>query len=119
MDREIRLLSLAAFAAAILSPALAAAQAPPHDKLPMTPPKAEQIDPKACGHDAATVGEGGVDMRKQPGTTLSDKLAQSNGVICPPAGVDPEIHEPAPPGGTMPVIPPPGSPGGNPNVQPK
>ena len=58
-------------------------------------------------------------MQKQPGDTLSDKLAQSGGVICPPAGVDPEIHEPTPPGGPMPVIPPPGSPGGDPSVQPK
>ena len=85
MDREIRLLSLAVFAAAILSPVLAAAQAPPRDNLPVTPPKAEQIDPKACGHGTATVGQGGIDVSKQPGTTLSDKLAQSNGVICPPA----------------------------------
>jgi len=118
MDRDIRLLGLAAFAAAILSPVLAAAQAPP----PSAPavPKAEQTDPKACANAHATVGEGGsIDVRPQPGATLSDKLAQSNGVICPPAGVDPEIREPTPPGGSMKVIPPPGTPGGNPNVQPK
>ena len=50
---------------------------------------------------------------------LSDKLAQSGGVICPPSTGDPDIKAPTPKGGTMPVIPPPGSPGGNPNVQPK
>lgn len=50
---------------------------------------------------------------------LSDKLAQSKGVICPPAGVDPEMQVAPPSGGRLKVIPPPGTPGGNPNVQPK
>ncbi len=50
---------------------------------------------------------------------LSEKLADTNGILCPPAGVDPEMHAPTPQGGTMPVIPPPGSPGGDPNVIPK
>lgn len=50
---------------------------------------------------------------------LSDQLAQSNGVICPPAGIDAEMRQPPPEGGVIQVIPPPGSPGGNPNVQPK
>ena len=50
--------------------------------------------------------------------TLSEKLGQSNGVICPP-DVDSEMTKPAPDAGKTPVIPPPGSPGGNPNVQPK
>jgi hypothetical protein len=49
---------------------------------------------------------------------LSDKLSQSNGVICPP-NVDPDIRAPTPQGGPMPVIPPPGSPGGDQKVQPK
>lgn len=50
---------------------------------------------------------------------LSDKLAQSKGVICPPAGVDREMQVTPPGGGHLKVIPPPGSPGGDPNVQPK
>jgi hypothetical protein len=50
---------------------------------------------------------------------LSDKLARSKGVICPPAGVDREIQVTPPSGGHLKVIPPPGSPGGDPNVQPK
>jgi hypothetical protein len=57
----------------------------------------------------------------QPGgssKTLSDKLDQGAGVICPP-NVDPGMKAPAPETGKMPVIPPPGSPGGDPNVQPK
>jgi hypothetical protein len=59
--------------------------------------------------------------RSEPGDsskTLSDKLAQGGGVICPP-NVDPGIKVPAPETGKMPVIPPPGSPGGDPNVKPK
>jgi hypothetical protein len=50
---------------------------------------------------------------------LGDKLAKSDGVLCPPAGVDPEIRAPTPDTGNTPVIPPPGSPGGDPNVRPK
>jgi hypothetical protein len=46
--------------------------------------------------------------------------AASQGVIRPPARVDPGIRR-KPPAvqGVMPVIPPPGSPGGNPHVKPK
>ncbi len=50
---------------------------------------------------------------------LSDKLAKSDGVLCPPGGVDTEMHVPTPNAGTTPVIPPPGSPGGDPSVRPK
>jgi len=52
-------------------------------------------------------------------TNLSDKLAQSRGVICPPTSIDPEIRKTPPAGGSIEVVPPPGSPGGNPNLQPK
>ena len=50
---------------------------------------------------------------------LSDKLAQSKGIICPPAGVDREMQVTPPGGGQLKVVPPPGTPGGDPNVQPK
>ena len=50
--------------------------------------------------------------------SLSDKLDQGGGVICPP-NVDPDMKTPAPDTGKMPVIPPPGSPGGDPKIQPK
>jgi len=50
---------------------------------------------------------------------LGDKLAKSDGVLCPPAGIDPEIRAPTPEGGNTPVIPPPGSPGGDSSVRPK
>jgi hypothetical protein len=49
---------------------------------------------------------------------LSNKLSQSNGVICPP-DVDQGMKAPTPNTGKMPVIPPPGSPGGDQSVQPK
>jgi hypothetical protein len=66
------------------------------------------MDPKACS-DAADGGSS---------QSLSNRLGQSNGVLCPP-NVDPGMNTPASDTGKMPVIPPPGSPGGNPNVQPK
>lgn len=50
---------------------------------------------------------------------LSDKLAKTDGVLCPPGGVDTEMHVPTPNAGTTPVIPPPGSPGGDQTVRPK
>jgi hypothetical protein len=115
MDRNIPIAAVAVLVA--LLPALAVAQAPPQSKSPAAPEK-EVRDPDACAH--STVGEGtGVEVKKPDDKSLSDKLAQSKGVICPPDQVDPAMNRPAPGGGTMPVIPPPGSPGGDPNVQPK
>ena len=55
----------------------------------------------------------------QANEALGDKLAKSDGVLCPPAGVDPEMRAPTPDAGNTPVIPPPGSPGGDPTVRPK
>ncbi len=119
MDRNIRLIGLAALTAAILTPVLAGAQAPPTSKTPVAP-KSEQLDPKACADQRETLGQGGnSDMGKAGDKSLSDRLARSDGVICPPSHVDPEIAQPTPPGGPMPVIPPPGSPGGDQSVRPK
>jgi hypothetical protein len=53
------------------------------------------------------------------GSTLSDQLSQSKGVICPPAGIEPGISVPPSGEGRTPVIPPPGTPGGDPSIQPK
>ena len=120
MNCSIRSCSLALLAAVLLLPASAAAQQPPQAKAPVVPKTEHRDDPRACAHERATVGEGGgINVEKKPDQTLSDRLAQSNGVICPPPHVDPDIKAPTPEGGTMPVIPPPGSPGGNPQVQPK
>ena len=70
---------------------------------PQTP---QNVSPTACADSGGSSGD------------LSNKLSQSNGVICPP-DVDPAMKAPTPNAGKMPVIPPPGSPGGSQNVQPK
>ncbi|HET7888139.1 MAG TPA: hypothetical protein VFL62_18105 [Bradyrhizobium sp.] len=99
----------------------AAAQAPP---TATTPPPPTAI---AAADDCAPTAKPAVPRpNREPGTTtgqaaepLGDKLARSDGVLCPPPGVDPEIRAPTPDAGNTPVIPPPGSPGGNPDVRPK
>jgi hypothetical protein len=66
-----------------------------------------QRDPNAS--EGKTVG--------QANEALGDKLAKSNGVLCPPTDVDPEMRAPAPETGDKPEIRPPGS--GNPGPEPK
>ncbi len=78
---------------------------------------------RACAQDRATVGSGG-DLAMKDGKdgqpqNLSDKLAKSGGIICPPAGIDADIKAPTPEGGKLQVIPPPGTPQNQPHVQPK
>jgi hypothetical protein len=63
-------------------------------------------DPKSCANNSGSSGD------------LSNKLSQSNGVICPP-DIDQGMKAPTPDTGKMPVIPPPGSPGGDQSVEPK
>jgi hypothetical protein len=96
----------------------ALAQAPPPNK-PAVTPTIEHNNPDPCVNAPSTVGQGGdVDDKTPHAKSLSEKLARSNGVICPPPRVDPAIKQPAPPGGIMPVIPPPDTPGGA-QIQPK
>jgi hypothetical protein len=98
----------------------AAAQSPPSGKPPEAPVSPPRIDTKACADERrATIGSGDTLQAPHPDATTSDRLAQTDGVICPPPDIDPNIRAPAPGGGTTPVIPPPGSPGGDPNVKPK
>jgi hypothetical protein len=92
--------------------------APPSDPKACEPGAASRLDPPSI-RPPGTSDPG----KNNPRTTgssqnLSDTLARSDGVLCPPS-VDPGIHAPPPGGGKTPVIPPPGSPGGDPNVQPK
>jgi hypothetical protein len=61
--------------------------------------------------EGTTTGQG-----REP---LGDQLAKSDGVLCPPPGVDPQMRAPTPDAGNTPVIPPPGSPGGDPTIRPK
>jgi hypothetical protein len=105
----------------------AAAQAPPSATNP-SQPIASAPPTELAANCAPTVAEPsrGTVIVPPDGTTtgqagepLADKLSKSDGVLCPPAGVDPEIHAPTPNAGNMPVIPPPGSPGGNPDIRPK
>src|SRR3954463_6800287 len=90
------------FSAALLLPALALAQTPVKppasdtDKPAVSgkPSGDASSDPCAQGH--ATVGSGNeiVTPNAKDGKTLSDHLAQSGGVICPPPAVDPAIRAP-------------------------
>jgi hypothetical protein len=110
---------------------VAGAQAPPGPTTPparTAPPSPDRAAAANCTpmqpapHSGAPVPEG----KSSEGTTtgqraepLGDKLARSDGVLCPPPGVDPEMHAPAPDAGKTPVIPPPGSPGGDQTIRPK
>ena len=97
---------------------LPAPSQPRTDREPAPPPQQLDCPIEAAprvGPDSETRGQGTRNLDQ----SLSDKLAQSEGVICPPRGVDPAIAEPPPGGGLTPVIPPPGSPGGDPTVRPK
>jgi hypothetical protein len=111
-------------ATAILAADIASAQAPPSQNAPEQP-SATESDKRACAQPrlpAAPSQEqapGGGRSSTGEAPHLSDHLAKSDGVICPPPGIDPEIRAPAPDIGRMPVIPPPGSPGGDPSVRPK
>ena len=91
--------------------------------MPKAPPEImlkEARDPKACAPHGLTVGQNNKPQSAETtGSSLSEKLASSDGVICPPPGIDPDIRAPTPEGGRMPVMPPPGSPGGDPNIRPK
>jgi hypothetical protein len=103
---------------------VAGAQAPPGPTTPpaqTAPPSPQRATNCAPMQPAPNTGE-----KVPEGTTtgqraepLGERLARSDGVLCPPAGVDPEIHAPAPDAGKTPVIPPPGSPGGDPTIRPK
>jgi hypothetical protein len=118
---SIRILGLAIVTAALL-PELAAAQAPPATKTPRPPAATTPSQSGNCApNTAATTGQGSdVDVAKPDGSNLSEKLAQSNGVLCPPAQGDHAIEATPPPGGRTPVIKPPGTPGsGDQSVQPK
>src|SRR5262245_44523433 len=82
-------------------------------------PPASNTDPKACAPgERLQPGERGPSATTGKGDTPSDKLARTDGVICPP-NLDPQIESPPAETGKTPVVPPPGSPGGDPTVRPK
>jgi hypothetical protein len=103
----------------LISATQAFAQSPPSRSPTPAPAQPAPTDPKACAPGERLPLQDG--SSKEPVTTgeaLSDKLARTDGVICPPH-IDPEIKLPTPPGGTIQIIPAPGSPGGDPSVRPK
>src|SRR4051812_11160310 len=109
--------------ATLLIPAsgTAIAQAPPAPATPpqQTAPPSPQRSPGCAPSDRLTTGPDRTTTGHSPGPPR-DKPAKSDGVRCPPSGVDPDMHAPAPStNGAMPVIPPPGSPGGDTTVRPK
>lgn len=101
---------------------VASAQAPPAtplaDTVPPTPPRSGSCAPMQPVPPRGTIAPEGI-TTGQSNEPLGDRLAKSNGVLCPPVGVDPEMRAPTPDTGNTPVIPPPGSPGGDPDVRPK
>jgi hypothetical protein len=108
--------NIVAFVAAVSTLFIYAARA--QFDLQGTPPLlAQPPNQNACPPDARL---GARSSNETTGSrTLSDRLVESKGVICPPVGVDPGITAPPIGGGRMSVIPPPGTPGGDPSIQPK
>jgi hypothetical protein len=80
----------------------------PRDNQLACPPGVDERTAPSVGGD--TTGSSG---------NLSRQLSESEGVVCPPAGVDPGMVEQPPSSGTLRVIPPPGSPGGDQSITPK
>lgn len=104
-------LSAAALACALFAAPVLHAQT----KEPVVPsqPQTPKLDPKACTDRDRLSGDDTVetDGNAPSQENTSDKLARTDGVICPPPGLDPAIPAPGDPGASrMPVIPPP--PGG-------
>jgi hypothetical protein len=121
------------FLALLMTGEPCAAQSVPTPPTAQSVPPPPTVDPKACSDEQRlrlgngttrqpsersnqTFGEKLADPSNQ---TLSEKLERTEGVICPPPGIDPEIATAPPGGGITPVIPPPGSPGGDPTVRPR
>jgi hypothetical protein len=100
-----------------------------HAQTPTSPPAHDVAQPipehsSGCAPTQTTpqgiIAPEGTTTGQSP-APLGERLAKSDGVLCPPSNIDPQMHAPAPNDGvgSMPVIPPPGSPGGDPNVRPK
>jgi hypothetical protein len=92
---------------------------PPQQTAPPAPVQSTNCTPMPPNGSTVPESSAGSTVGRAANEPLGDKLAKSDGVMCPPSGVDPEIRAPTPDAGTTPVIPPPGSPGGDPSVRPK
>lgn len=91
---------------------------PPAQTAPPPPVRSTNCAPMPPSSQQGTASSNGATtgQRAEP---LSDTLARADGVLCPPAGIDPEIRAPTPETGNTPVITPPVSPGGDSTVRPK
>src|SRR6187200_2145431 len=86
---------------AVLVPALSQAQSPQVSPLPKVPPEImakETPDPRACQQQELNAGKGNKPRSETTGTSLSEQLTRSDGVICPPSGVDADIKALTPEG---------------------
>jgi hypothetical protein len=110
---------LLATASAAVAQAPPSPATPPANTAPPSPERAVNCAPMQPKPNAGATVPNGTTTTGQRAEPLGDKLARSDGVLCPPPGVDPEMHAPAPDAGKTPVIPPPGSPGGDPTIRPK
>ena len=102
-----RICTIAAAVSALSLSSVASAQSPQPDLKACNPGERLQQSDSGPKAPASTTGE-----------NLSDKLARTDGVICPP-NTDPDIRVRTPETGKTPVIPPPGSPGGDQSIRPK
>ena len=87
---------------AVLVPGLSNAQSPQVSPLPKAPPEImseEKPDPRACQQRELNAGKGNKLRSETTGTSLSEQLTRSDGVICPPSGVDIDIKALTPEGG--------------------
>jgi hypothetical protein len=114
MTRELQLAAILCITVGVLA---ASAQ---------SPPQTSQPDPKACAPGERLEPRGPTGRPQSPSdatgqvdNTPSERLARTDGVLCPPGNVDPQIRAPTPDAGTLKVIPPPGTPGGQSDIRPK
>jgi hypothetical protein len=97
-------LRIALLVATVLTPELSLAQSPRVSPLPDAPPEImskEARDPKDCTKSGLNVGQDNVGQDKSQSAVANDKsfseqLALSDGVICPPPGIDPDIRVSSP-----------------------
>ncbi|MGM5025164.1 MULTISPECIES: hypothetical protein [unclassified Tardiphaga] len=117
--------SLVVAALIVAGSSAAFAQAPPTPATPpaqTAPPAAERTSANCAAIQTTpegTIAPSGTTTGQSP--EPRDKLAKSDGVLCPPSNVDPAMRARTPnsDSSNTPVIPPPGSPGGDQSVRPK
>ena len=86
-------------------PTLSLGQSAQVSPLPKAPPEImlkEARDPKACAQQGLIVGQDNkLQSAETTGKSLSEQLARSDGVLCPPPGIDSDIRASTPQGGAI------------------